>query len=166
MLDPFCGGGTICMEAALATTAKHIIGSDHEAKQVNDAQRNEAWLIKENILRPTDAERLSLIQSDVRQIGGHLKGGTVDRVVSEGYLGPPLRGHERAEEMERNAIEIEKLWQDSLKALYPILSKEGRIVGIWPGFRTSKGKSFVDLEPDLARLGFELELDCFRGKLG
>ncbi len=157
VLDPFCGGGTICMEAALATKAAHIIGSDVEAAQVADTVRNQAWLVAQNILRPDDVGRFRAFQSDVRRIGSHLPAGSVDRVVTEGYLGPPLHGHERLEDLEKTAAAIKRLWTETLKALHPVLKDRGRVVGIWPGFRTSKGKAHVDLEAAVRELGYVME---------
>ncbi len=156
LLDPFCGGGTIAMEAALATAAGQIISSDIENKQVLDTQKNLHWLITQRILRPDDADRFQTFRSDARSVAGHLVGKKIDAVATEGYLGPPLRGHERAEDIEKTARLIENLWADSLKELAKVLAPTGRIVGVWPAFKTSLGMARVDLTPRLAELGFRL----------
>lgn len=156
VLDPFCGGGTVAMEVALASDAKHIISSDVEDKQIADTLQNLAWLEEERILRTEDAGRFHTFQSDARNIGSHLPSEQVDAIITEGYLGPPLRGHERLEDIERNARAVEKLWADSLRAFYPLLSTHGRIVGIWPAYKTSQGMARVDLTDQLSFLGFRL----------
>lgn len=157
LIDPFCGGGTISMEAALITDAAHIINSDIESRQVADTILNQSWLIAQSILRPTDADRLRTFQSDVRRIEGHITAESVDRVVTEGYLGPPLHGYENQEDLEKNAAVIKQLWVEALRALHPLLKKNGRIIGVWPGFRTAKGKTHVDVEQELTQLGYVLE---------
>jgi tRNA G10 N-methylase Trm11 len=157
VLDPFCGGGTVCMEAVLATNAAKVIGSDLEDKQISDARRNQEWLIKQGIFHPGDGERCSLFQADVRQVGSHLSVGSVDRVVTEGYLGPPLHGHERQADIEKNAAAVTDLWRDALEALFPVLRPGARLVCVWPGYRTSKGMAHVDLGADLPNLGYTLE---------
>lgn len=157
LLDPFCGGGTIGMEAALITNAAQIINSDIESRQVADTILNQSWLIAQSILKPEDANRMRTFQSDVRRIENNIAAESVDRVVTEGYLGPPLHGYENQEDLEKNAATIKKLWEETLRALHPLLKKQGRIVGIWPGFRTAKGKNHVDVEKELAQLGYILE---------
>jgi tRNA G10 N-methylase Trm11 len=157
LLDPFCGGGTVSMEAALGTRAARIIGSDIEDKQVHDAQRNQDWLIQRGLLRTTDIARLQLFRSDVRRIGDHLAAGSVDGVATEGWLGPPLSGHEREDALRKTAGDIAKLWRETLQALHPVLRPDGRIAGIWPGLRSEHGQSTVSLKHELAELGYELE---------
>ena len=49
LLDPFCGGGTVLMEAGLLGMKK-AIGSDVDAGQIEGAKKNLEWLVKENIL--------------------------------------------------------------------------------------------------------------------
>lgn len=156
LLDPFCGGGTVAMETALATRAKQIISSDIEEKQVADTRKNTSWLIGHSILRADDTERFQTFRSDARQVGTHLIGKKVDAIVTEGYLGPPLRGHERLDAIEKTTQLIENLWADSLKELHPLLKQGGRLVGIWPAFKTSLGMARVDLTDRLENLGFRL----------
>jgi tRNA G10 N-methylase Trm11 len=155
ILDPFCGGGTIAMEAAIATHASQIISSDLEPKQIADAEKNATWLISQRILRPEDANRMRTIVSDVRRIKTHLKNASIDRVITEGYLGPPLRGSETQMQLDKNAAQISGLWTETLKALAPLLMTGGIVVGIWPAFKTSHGMARVDLTDALAGLGYE-----------
>jgi len=155
ILDPLCGGGTIAMEAALATHASQIISSDLEPKQVSDTETNTAWLIGQHILRPEDAARMRTIVCDVRRIGTHLKNASIDRVITEGYLGPPLRGSETQAQLDKNAAQISSLWTETLKALAPLLMTGGIVIGIWPAFKTSHGMARVDLTDALAGLGYE-----------
>mgnify|MGYP003873862651 CR=1 FL=1 len=155
LIDPFCGGGTIAMEAALATQAKTIISSDIEAKQVSDTKKNIDWLLSHGVLQSEDEERFYTFQSDARQIEKQVQV-KIDVIVTEGYLGPALRGSEDLRQLERNAETITKLWEDSLKHFLPLLSPTGRIVGIWPAFKTAQGIARVDLSDRLESLGYRM----------
>ena len=157
LLDPFCGSGTILMEAALATPAKQIIGSDIEDKQVASSQTNIDWLIKERILRPDDLNRFHLFVSDVKQITDHLKPKSIDAVVTEGWLGPPLKGNESQNTLNKNAEAVTSLWLESLSALKPLLKRTSVLIITIPQFRTSHAQAIVDLEPYIEELGYQSE---------
>lgn len=156
ILDPFCGSGTILMEAALATNTKKIIGSDIADKQVASTQKNIDWLIDENILRPDDQDRFQLFTSDVKLINEHLKPKSVDLIVTEGWLGPPLQGNESQITLEKNAKAVTSLWLDSLTALKPLLKSTSRLAIIAPQYRTRNGTAGVNLDPHLNNLGYKL----------
>lgn len=160
LLDPFCGSGTILMEAALATNVSRIIGSDIEARQIADTQRNNAWLLKEKIIGQEDAERFETFIADARELAPHLPAASIDSIVTEGFLGPPLTGHETHETIRRNADSITDLWTESLASWKPLLKPRSRIVAIWPGYQTSHGHAFVNLEPKLEELGYRLVPFC------
>ena len=162
ILDPFCGSGTILMEAALATDAERIIGSDIEKKQISDTQKNIAWLIQNRILTGDDGRRIETLVADARKLSPHVKPSSVDAVVTEGMLGPPLRGSESRAALEKNAKEISDLWVATLRELKPLLAPRARLVCVWPAFKTTGGMARVDLESNLPDLGYEL-VDPFAG---
>jgi tRNA G10 N-methylase Trm11 len=157
ILDPFCGSGTVMMEAVLATDAAHIIGSDLEDKQVVSSERNISWLAETaGIITKKDRERIRTFTSDARKIGDHLIGGAVHRVVTEGTLGPPLRGHESQAQIEKNKAVIDSIWKDTLTALHPILADGARLVICWPSFKTDNGMARVGLDAEIPALGYKL----------
>ncbi len=156
ILDPFCGSGTILMEAALATDAEKIIGSDVDAKQISDTRKNTAWLIQSNILSAADEQRIKILVADSRQLSRQLTPRSIDAVVTEGTLGPPLRGSESAAALEKSAKEISDLWTATLADLKPLLAPHAKLVCIWPAFKTDKGTARVDLEQALPSLGYAL----------
>lgn len=156
VLDPFCGSGTVLMEAALATRAAKIIGSDLEPKQAAAAEGNLEWLLAEGILQPSDRERVSVFAADVKLLGHHLKSSTVDRVVTEGDLGPPLKGHETQKQLDKNRDAVTELWRGALASLRPLLADRARLVIVWPSFKTSGGLSRVKLDDELPALGYGL----------
>jgi len=49
--------------------------------------------------------------------------------------------------------EISDLWRDTFAALHPLMKEGGRIVCVWPSFKSSHGVARVDLsaDPDLPK---------------
>lgn len=156
LLDPFCGSGTVLMEAALATQAAKLIGSDLEDKQVADSLKNTDWLVAQNILTQKDKARTTYFQSDVKRLAEQPAAKEVDCVVTEGSLGPPLRGHESQKQLDTNRDMITQLWKDALRVMYPLLTKDARLVVCWPSYKTAKGLSRVKLDDDVQALGYEV----------
>jgi tRNA G10 N-methylase Trm11 len=154
ILDPFCGSGTILMEAALATDAKQIIGSDIEAKQIQYTEANNNWLVQEKIISNKDAKRFRVFATDVKDIQNFLAPKSIDTIITEGYLGPPLHGTESKKTLEQNANQILELWIDSLKALRPILKPKVKLVIVTPEYQNLNGCAKVDLISHLNHLGY------------
>ena len=144
------------MEVALATNAAHIIGSDLEDKQVASTEKNTDWLVAQHILTQKDRERIRTFTCDVRNIADHLGSTHIDRVATEGDLGPPLRGSESQKMLDHNREIIEGLWRDALRALHPTLNDGALLVVCWPSFKTSHGLARVKVDDDLNALGYEL----------
>lgn len=136
LLDPFCGGGAVLMEAAMLFPHAGLVGADIDAKQVNGAKRNFEWLKAEGFVEK--AVMPDWIISPAQQIDGKLEQG-VNAVVSEGYLGKPLSGNETPSELQANKREVEKIWIESLPAIGRALKPGGRLVCVWPSFVTKTG---------------------------
>lgn len=155
LLDPFCGSGTVLMETALATSAAHIIGSDNSQTQIDMTAQNLRWLISQRILQEKDQKRFELATADARSIDLPFKN-QLDAIVTEGYLGPPLTGHETLPTLQKNAEEIEKLWRDALIHLHPYLKPTGKVIAVWPAFKSSHGSERVDVTQDLEKCGYKI----------
>lgn len=156
VLDPFCGNGAVLMEAALATDAGEIIGSDILKKQTDSCIKNLEWLVEQGILTHDDKERTNIFTADVLAIANHLKSNSIDCVVTEGSLGPPLRGGEPKSFIDKNKEEISALWMNALRALAPLVKSGGILVVIWPSFKTTGGIARVQLDDEMDRLGYEV----------
>jgi tRNA G10 N-methylase Trm11 len=156
ILDPFCGNGAVLMEAALSTRAGMILGSDIEERQTYSCEQNLSWLIDERVLAEKDVERFKMFPCDVRRIADHLEPNSVDIVITEGTLGPPLRGSESKHIIDRNAREVASLWAEALQALHPLLRSNARLVIIWPSYKTDGGIARVGLDEEVARLGYRV----------
>ncbi len=133
LLDPFCGSGTILMEASLMGVKK-IIGTDLSEKALKDSQINLRWF-KEKF-KVGQVENIELKQADVRQISDLILKESINLIVTEPYLGP----QRKIDDIERAQKSLEKLYQESLKEFFKILNKKGRIVMIWPILRKAQNK--------------------------
>lgn len=80
--DPFCGSGTVLMEAALTGYAS--LGSDISPHAVSDTKRNLAWLKDE-----FQATKTATVK--VADASAPLPFKDIDAIVTEGYLGHPVR---------------------------------------------------------------------------
>jgi tRNA (guanine10-N2)-dimethyltransferase len=162
LLDPFCGSGTILQEAALLGIKK-IIGSDLSAKAIKDAKQNLEWLRNKSAI----TSKMSIFQSDVKKLSSQL--GTellekIDLIVTEPYLGSPLKGNESKPSMMvpgKQAIdgiidELSVLYIDAFKEFKKILKAKGRISMIWPVFRCREGGlKFLSIINQVEKLGFK-----------
>ncbi|MEA3449519.1 MAG: DNA methyltransferase [Patescibacteria group bacterium] len=124
ILDPFCGSGTILMEAMLMGYP-NLIGSDISQKAVEDTQKNLNWMGRK--LRNSNYE-LKIKNCDAKQLSTFIPLNSVDAIITEPYLGPQ-RG-----KVDLNKVipELEKLYSAVIKEFYQILKPSGLLVMIWP----------------------------------
>lgn len=145
LLDPFCGSGTVLQEAALIGV-KELHGSDSEVKAVKDSQENLRWLLKEF---PQLTVNLEITKMDARST-------TVKPsiIVTEPYLGQPLRGHEPLAWLKKQAAELAKLYHETFYQWKRILRPGGRVVMLWPMFVSPDGNVNLELDAEVEKLGF------------
>lgn len=152
ILDPFCGFGTILGEAALLGY-QNLIGSDIDAKVLEGAKENLKWLEKNFQF---SISNLQLLKSDVRDLATKLQPHSIDAIITEPYLGPPLRGNETKEKLEKIMVEIKKLYLASFNVFKQILKRDGKIVIIFPVYIYNGQKIFLEILPELEKLGFKV----------
>ena len=142
--DPFCGSGTVLMEAALLGYAE-LVGSDILEKAIANTERNMRWLEHhENISSKT----VTLMHDAREPLPEEL--GDFDTIVAEGYLGPS-RGTENIQETIK---ELEKLYRESLLQILSRLKSDGTAVIAIPFFQTQQKNTFLHLD---APKGFTME---------
>lgn len=163
LLDPFCGSGTILMEAALLDQRTTIIGSDIDERQIAGCIQNMDWLGEKKLISDERRAKISCFAHPVETLDAVLRPGQgVLRqaqhiiIVTEGFLGHPLQGNETQERLTRQVSEIEALWKKALTVFAKIQSSGDKVVCVWPSFQTSHGTASVDLTADLDRLGYRL----------
>lgn len=123
LLDPFCGSGTILMEAVLIGFSR-VIGSDVSKSAVHDSKVNLAWALPGRPL-------LTLIVAEAAQL--RLLGEQRPNIiVTEPYLGPPLRGREKPADLEKIRNNLLALYQKSFSHLSTLLRPGGILVTAFP----------------------------------
>lgn len=158
LLDPFCGGGTVLMEAGMLFPDLKLIGSDIDAKQVAGAMRNHEWLVAHGFLRSSDLARTQWIVAPVQKIGSHVQA-PINTIVTEGYLGKPLNGHETQLELDQNKRDVEEVWNESLSVLSELQPAGSRLVCIWPSMKSSHGVAHVNCLAKAEASGYMLLAD-------
>ncbi len=171
ILDPFCGSGTIPMEAALLGF-KHVIGTDISKKAIADTQSNIAWL-KTNFLAtflPTKAlasvgvasrldgtkvpEKVELFVCPAQVLS---LPDPVDAIVTETYLGPALHGNEHVDFLKKNIRSLSELYRETFGSLRHLLNPKGKAIVAFPVFRTKTGWEHTASKELMESLGFTVE---------
>jgi len=147
ILDPFCGSGTILQEALLL--GYKVIGSDISSRAIKDTKQNLEWLSKKFQISNF---KFQIFQSDVRHLSQTID--QVDAIVTEPYLGPPLKGSENREKIEVIIDELAELYVTAFSEFRKILSSNGRIVIVFPAFRLGKDILELPILDQIKKLGF------------
>lgn len=136
ILDPFCGSGTVLMEAGLMGFEK-LYGSDISEKAIKDTKKNLEWMKIGAVLEVADAQTVAL---------PHL----VDVIITEPFLGPPQRGRESKVQIDQSRKELEMLYANAFSHLRTLLAPGSPLIVAFPVF----GGAAVVTKPPL---GFELQ---------
>jgi tRNA (guanine10-N2)-dimethyltransferase len=150
LLDPFCGSGTIIQEAILMGFKK-IIGSDISQKAINDSKKNIDWLIKKYKL---PADKIKLHPVDVKKLDKKIPSNSVDVIISEPYLGPPKQKNISVTDMLALIQELENLYLAAFNAFKKIVKSGGRIIIVFPLFKTKYGIFLLKILEQLEKMGF------------
>jgi len=137
LLDPFCGSGTVLMEASLLGYPK-IVGSDISQKAIEATEKNTRWL--EHHYK-TESETTTLVHDATETFPEEI--GPFDAIVGEGYLGPPTKKLRGTEEL--NIPELEELYKKALPKVLHELEPDGVAILAFPFFKTRDKEIFLNL---------------------
>ena len=152
VLDPFCGIGTIIQEAALA--GYRIKGMDIDRECVVAARKNLEWLEKEYKIRIPEIDR-TVFKGDVKNLTSYFSKHSVDGIVAEPYLGPPVRGVPTPNFAKNIIQRIEPMYDAFFYQASIILKPGRRICIVTPKFRTGKYTVGMNLKFMLKKYGFK-----------
>lgn len=147
LLDPFCGSGTVLMEAALMGYKK-VIGSDISDKAIVDSKKNLGWMKLEAELHHSPANQVDKFLND-----------EVDAIVTETYLGKPMKGNESKEAIVSQIDELKKMYLPSLETIYAVLKRGGRCVIAFPAWKKNDDLIHVPMRDELSEIGWRMVND-------
>lgn len=149
VFDPFCGSGTILMEAALLGAAS-LIGSDINAEAIADTEENLRWLEAQGAHVPP----AQLIGASAQTVASQVDTGSVDVLVTETYLGRPRKGTETKKEVDDAVAYVANLYTEAFSALLPTM-KPGATLVIASPVHSFEGKDITfDARAILEPLGY------------
>jgi tRNA G10 N-methylase Trm11 len=144
VLDPFCGTGTILMEAALKRS--RVIGSDIRPVMLDCSRDNLEWLSREYRV-DVKAQLVCADASSHRWKG-------FDRVVSETYLGPLFTRMPDPRRLHDAIRECDELVGEFLTNLRPQLDRRSRCCIAVPAWNTPQGRVSLPVVRMLGELGY------------
>lgn len=147
ILDPFCGTGVILQEASLLGYSTY--GTDIEADLIEMSQANDSWL---QAAHQTPAWTL-----EVGDATSHTWSGSIDAVVTEGYLGPALSKMPSIKELTKLKIAAEQLTIDFLTNLAPQIAAGTPVCITLPCWKTETGFSRVTILDQISAIGYTLK---------
>jgi len=148
LLDPFCGTGTILVEAYAKSL--RCLGVDSRASRVQEARENLRWSVGGVADRGYDIRK-----GDARDLSRMLRGTRVDAIVTEPLLLPQLRARPKTSTAQEMVEESAKVYNDALASMAESIHSEGRIVVVVPVILTMEGNE-VTLTLEGRKLGLRL----------
>jgi tRNA G10 N-methylase Trm11 len=144
--DPFCGSGTILQEAILLGYQK-VVGSDISPKAIEDTKTNLNWLFEKF---PKEIA-IDVFESDILNPSKTIP---ADAIVSEGYLGEPIRRN--VAKANADATILTDFYLRSLTNMARMLSANGRIVLAIPFFIIGKERVFLAVKDKVSLTGLKI----------
>ena len=147
VLDPFCGSGTILIEAY--GKSLRCLGLDSRASRVQEARENIRWSIGGVTNRGYDVRK-----GDARELPRMLRGSKVDAIVTEPLLLPRLDARPKTPTARAMVEESALVYNDALASMAGCIHSEGRIVVVVPVIQTMEGDE-VTLTLEGRKLGLK-----------
>lgn len=150
ILDPFCGSGTVLMEAALMG-ATELIGSDISGKATADTATNMHWLADHFSYAPPQQSLYTIPAEELPSLSPP----PADLLVTEVFLGDPRTRTIDTQEGQRLEHELLPIFEDSFNALKTLLKPSARVVVAFPAFKHKDGTWYrLPMKSLLTNLGY------------
>jgi len=151
ILDPSCGSGTILSEA-MAMGFKNLVGSDISERAVADTMDNLNWLVdKEKI----DDCKFEISKLDVAKLSEKIKPKSVNAIITEPYLGPPMKGNEGEPKIIKMIRDLESLYLASFGQFEKALVSGGRVVIVMPEWHLGSEVYGINIADKIEKMKFK-----------
>lgn len=151
LLDPFCGSGTVLMEAAVMGYTQ-LIGSDLAPKATSDTKENLNWIKAKYKL----SFKQTFYNTDSTKLNKKISLNSVDCIVTEPFLGRPLTGRHPLNFLKDQAQELSRLYIKSFASFHTILKPKATVVFVIPSFKIKEEWVEVECIDEIKGLGFEV----------
>ena len=94
------------------------------------------------------------IQTDVRYLTNRIQLRSIDAIITEPYLGPPLHSKPNIKQIEDILKNVSDLYLEAFKQFTKILKPDARVVIIFPVFTINKDIYFLQILEKLISFGF------------
>lgn len=161
LLDPFCGSGTIIQEA-VALGIKKVTGADINSKAVGDTEKNLDWFFRNFPHYNQSSYNIKLIQTDVSVISQKIPENSIDTIVTEPFLSPPIYQNPDIKFISQQQMQLTDLYLKAFREFHKLLKKGASLIMIFPTFTTQNKIFFLEIFPKIMRLGF-IQMNLFPG---
>ena len=149
--DPFCGSGVVLQEAALLDL--NIYGSDISDDAVENTINNLDWFLKLKKLPKVNLQT-HIKEVDATKIKWDKLNSAEVAIVTEPYLGPPLKKILFGRDAEKISNELGELYYQFFVNLKKNFSSVKRIGMVFPIFKTRDGLRYVEILDEIKQLGY------------
>jgi len=134
VLDPFCGTGTILIEALLLNY--RVIGIEIDNKKVIGSRKNLRWVAEKT--DHVESNRFNVYKGDATKL--KLPINSVHGIATEPILLPKMLKYPDENTAREKLEEAYVVYKHSLRSMKKILKKDGRIAIVSPGIKTRNKK--------------------------
>ncbi|MEM7815671.1 MAG: hypothetical protein QXN71_00960 [Candidatus Aenigmatarchaeota archaeon] len=152
LLDPFCGIGTILQEASLM--GFDVWGSDIDEECVMDTISNLTWLSRDYNIPLPDLQK-KILKLDATKLSRVFEPKSIDAIVTEPYLGPPLEIQPDENKAESILRGLKTLYEKSLREFSVLLKPKGRACMVFPRFEFGEHFAHLEAERMAAKVGLK-----------
>lgn len=152
LLDPFCGSGTILMEAAFSEI--QLLGSDTDSQAVTGTQKNLFWLNQEYHFEPSLVSQI-IVQDATHLTDKDFAEQKINYLVTEPFLGKQTPRIDRVGDVFAG---LERLYWGAFKNWTKILSENATLAIVLPTTTNQTGQklNFNSLIDKAKSLGYTI----------
>ncbi|MBU1083309.1 hypothetical protein KKE14_02635 [Patescibacteria group bacterium] len=152
LYDPFCGSGSVLQEALLL--GLDVYGSDISPEAIKNTLSNLEWFIKLKKFPQVDL-KTHIKDADATTVNWSTLNKPEVVIVTEPYLGPPLKSLPFPHQVKDTLEELSSLYVKFFKNLNKNFDAVQTIGIVFPVMKTREGLRYLDILEEIASLGYK-----------